>query len=71
MVFYRAIIDHLFLSSVCLSCFDQTADNDVVDCKYCKGVHTSSRKGLSRVTIYLNYLFSLRETENNSTLFVC
>ena len=41
----------MFLTSVCLSFFDPTADNDVFHCKYCKGFHTASRKGVSRVII--------------------
>ena len=39
------------LTSVCLSFFDPTAGNDVFHCKYCKGFHTASRKGVSRVII--------------------
>ena len=60
VVFHRAIIGHLFLTSVCLSFFDPTADNDVFHCKYCKGFHTASRKGVLRVIICSNHLFSLR-----------
>ena len=56
---HRAIIGHLFLKSVCLLFFDPTADNDVFHCKYCKGFHTASRKGVSRVIICSNHLFSL------------
>ena len=32
----------------------------VFHCKYCKGFHTASRKGVSRVIICSNHLFSLR-----------
>ena len=65
VVFYRAIIGHLFLTSVCLSFFDPTADNDIFHCKYCKGFHTASRKGVSRVRNCLNHLFSQRRTIAN------
>ena len=56
----QAIVGHLFLTSVCLSFFDPKADNDVFHCKYCKGFHTASRKGVSRVIICSKHLFSLR-----------
>ena len=39
---------------------DPTADNDVFHCKYCKGFHTASRKGVSRVIICSKHLSSLR-----------
>ena len=73
MVFHRAILGHLVLTSVCLSFFDPTADNDVFHCKYCKGFHTASRKGVSRVIICSKHLFSLSQVRNgnNSALFVC
>ena len=51
VVFHRTIIGHLFSTSVCQSFFDPTADNDVFYCKYCKGFHTASRKGVSQVVI--------------------
>ena len=51
VVFHRAIIGHLFSTSVCQSFLDPTADNDVFYCKYCKGFHTASRKGVSQVVI--------------------
>ena len=41
--FSRAIIGQLFLTCVCLSLFDPTADNDEFYCKYCKGFLTASR----------------------------
>ena len=44
----------LVLTFVCLSFFDPTADNDVFHCKYCKGFHTASRNGVSRVIICSN-----------------
>ena len=53
-------IGHLFLTSVSLSYFDPTADNDEFHCKYCKGFHTASRKGVSWVIIRSKHLFSLR-----------